>query len=147
VFTVAGVYAVNPETKQNTGKLFQFLVSADATAASNEVDLTTQAIYTSASGYLQNVTALPTDGAAVTFYGTTSLGYPQNLVYHKNAITLVTVPLELPPNVEARVDTFDGISMRMIRDYDLTNDRQIIRFDINYDWTVLRPEHAVRVWG
>jgi hypothetical protein len=148
IFTVAGVYAVNPETKQSTGALFQFKVAADVIADSNEKDLTVQPMYTSASGTKQNITAFPADDAVVTFLGTASIAYPQNLLYHKDAITLVTADLDTPSGTEmAKRAVMDNISMRMISDYDIINDRFITRMDVYYGWTMLRPEWSCRLWG
>jgi hypothetical protein len=91
IFTVSGVYAVNPETKEVSSELQQFVVTALATAASNEVDLTVSpAMYTSASGGLQTVSAFPLDGATVTPVGTASLIYPQNLAFHGDGITFAS---------------------------------------------------------
>lgn len=152
VFTIANVYAVSPLSKVQYGHLQQFTVTADATAASNEVDITfTPAIRS--TGARQNVSALPADGAAVSFYGAASgqgesLVSRQNLVLHEDAMTMVTADLMLPKGVhEAARKKYKNISMRMITDYNSTNDTFLTRFDIFYGITVVRPELGVRVWG
>lgn len=147
VFTVAGVYAVNPETKEQYGHLQQFVVSANATASSNEVDVTfTPAMYS--TGVSQNVSALPVDGAAVTFLGTASTAYPQNLAFHRDAFTLVTADLEMPEGVHfSGREMMDGISIRIVRQYDINNDNIPCRLDVLYGYKAVRPSQAVRVWG
>jgi len=149
VFTIAGVYAVNPQTRLSTGSLQQFVVTAAQTGASNA--LANMAIsppmYT-ASNALATIDAFPADNAAVTFVGTASTVYPQNLVYHKNAITLATADLLLPQGVDmASRQVHNGISMRIVRQYDINNDRMPCRVDVLYGFNTIRPPMACRIWG
>ena len=147
VFTVANVYAVNPQTRQSTGSLYQFVALADATASGSAVTVTVPAMYT-AGNALANIDAFPQASAAVTWMGGASTAYPQNLVYYKDAFTMATVDLFLPQGVHAASRVNDnGISLRLIQDYDGTNDQLISRLDVLYGWAVLRPEMACRVWG
>lgn len=147
VFTIASVYAVNPQTRQSTGSLFQFVVLADATAASSAVTLTVAAVY-DATQALATVDVLPQTSAAVTFVGGASTAYPQNLIYQKDAITFATADLVLPKGMDmvSRVN-HNGISMRFVRGYDITNDRMISRLDVLYGYAVIRPELLCRLWG
>jgi len=149
VFTIAGVYAVNPQTRLSTGSLQQFVVTAAQTGAGNA--LANMAIsppmYT-ASNALATIDAFPADNAAVTFVGTASTVYPQNLVYHKNAITLATADLLLPQGVDmASRQVHNGISMRIVRQYDINNDRMPCRVDVLYGFNTIRPPMACRIWG
>ena len=147
VFTMANVYAVNPETKESTGSLRQFVVTADATAASNEVDLSiSPAMY--ADGALQNVDALPVDGAAVTVVGTASTQYPQNLAFHPEAFTFASANLSMPNDVSFKSQlTVDGINLRVLRQYNINNSQNLCRIDIFFGFLAQRPELACRVWG
>ena len=149
VFTIAGVYAVNPQTRLSTGSLQQFVVTAAQTAAT--ADMVNMAIsppmYTS-SNALATIDAFPANNAAVTFVGTASTVYPQNLVYHKNAITLATADLLLPQGVDmASRQVHNGISMRIVRQYDINNDRMPCRVDVLYGFNTIRPPMACRIWG
>jgi len=147
VFTVADVYAINPDNGESTGALQQFVVTADATAASNEVDLTVSPTLHS-TGARKTISALPANDAAVTVVGTASTAYPQNIVHHKEAFTLVTADLQMPKGVDfAARDRLDNMSMRIVRDFDIVNDRFPCRIDIFYGWTTLRPELACRIIG
>ena len=147
VFTIAGVVAVNPETKVSTGVLRQFIATADA--ASDGAGNLTVAIYPAiiAGGAYQNVTARPADNAAITVLtGTASTAYGQNIMFHRDAFTLVTADMELPKGMDmADRAVEDGVSIRFIRGYDITNNRRICRFDLLAGYGLLRPEWAVRV--
>lgn len=147
VFTLAGVYAVNPETKQSTGALRQFVVTADASSdgSGNLTAVISPAII--AGGAFQNVTARPADNAAITVVtGTASTSYAQNLIFHRDAITFVSVDMELPNGVDmAAKASFDGLTVRFIRDYDITNNRRISRFDVVCGAAVTYPDWAVRL--
>lgn len=148
VFTVAGVYAVNPQTRESTGSLFQFVAKADATAdGAGAATVTIDPIYTAAHAYA-TVDAFPQSGAAATFLGAASTGYAQNLILHKDAVTFATADLVLPKGVDAasRVQ-HNGISLRAVRMFDIINDKMIGRIDVLYGYGVLRPEAAVRLWG
>ena len=149
VFTIAGVYAVNPQTRLSTGSLQQFVVTAAQTGAGNALAnmAISPAMYTS-SNALATIDAFPADNAAVTFVGTASTVYPQNLVYHKNAITLATADLLLPQGVDmASRQVHNGISMRIVRQYDINNDRMPCRVDVLYGFNTIRPPMACRIFG
>ena len=149
VFTIAGVYAVNPQTRESTGSLQQFVCTEDETAAGGayaEVKIS-PAIYTS-SNALATVDSFPQAGATVTFLGGASTQYPQNLVYHRDAIAFATADLLLPQGVDmASRQVHNGISMRVVRQYDINNDRMPCRIDVLYGYSVIRPQMAVRLWG
>jgi hypothetical protein len=95
------------------------------------------------------VSALPLNDAAVTFYGTTaSTRYAQNIVMHRDALTLVTADLVVPQGThQAGREVMDGISLRMITDYNAVTDEFITRFDVYYGATILDMSKAVRVWS
>lgn len=150
VITIAAVYDVNAETKATLTNLKQFVVTANATGVSSEVALTVSPyFYGPTSGALQNISALPLDGAAVTFYGTTtSTVYPQNLIFHKDAFTFATADLMLPRATQmAARKVMDGISMRIWEGQDIVNDAFPVRSDVLYGYVATRPELACRVWG
>ena len=146
VFTIADCYAVNPQTRESTGSLYQFVALADVTA-STTATVTVPAMY-SASQALATVDALPVSGKAVTFFGAASTQYPQNMIYHKDAIAFATADLLLPQGVDmASRQVHNGISLRVVRQYDINNDRLPCRIDVLYGYSVIRPQMAVRLWG
>lgn len=149
VFTIANVYAVNPQTRVSTGSLQQFTVTALATASGgawSSVSIS-PALYTSASA-LATVNSFPQANAAVTVLGSASTLYPQNLVYHRDAIAFATADLLMPRGVDmaSRAEN-NGISIRIVRQYDVNNDRMPCRLDVLYGYSVIRPQMACRIWG
>jgi hypothetical protein len=147
VLTVAGVYSVNPQTRESTGSLQQFVVTAAATGSSTASLTVSPAMYT-ADQALATIDAFPQAAAVVTMLGSAGTAYPQNLVYHKDAITFATADLLLPQGVDmASRQVHNGISMRVVRQYDINNDRLPCRIDVLYGYSVIRPQMAVRLWG
>jgi hypothetical protein len=147
VFTIADCYAVNPQTRESTGSLFQFVAAADATAVSTAITVTVSPIY-SAGNALATVDSLPGNSKAVVFVGAASTQYAQNLVYHKDAITFATADLLLPQGVDmAARAVHNGISLRVVRQYDINNDRMPCRIDVLYGYSTIRPQMGVRLWG
>lgn len=150
VFTIAGVFAVNPQNRQSTGQLRQFVVTADVSsdASGNATVPIYPAIVT--SGAFQTVTASPASGAALTVLGAANTSTPANLAYHRDAFTLACADLPLPGGVDMAARVSDkqlGLSVRMVRAYDINNDRFPCRLDILYGWKTLYPELACRIQG
>ncbi len=149
VFTVAGVFDVHPETKAVRTGLKQFVVVTGGTASGGGVLSVTVAgpIYYAATGR-QNVSAAPQAAAVTTFYGTLSTAYESGLAYHKDAFTFATADLELPQGgAKGSRAVYDGISMRIVKGFNITNDTHPARVDILYGFGALRAEHSVRVSG
>ena len=148
VFTVADVYGVNPRNKQSTGQLRQFVCTADAASdgSGNMTISISPTIYS--TGARQNIDALPADGAALTVFGAASTVTPQNLAFHRDAFTCAMVELEMPSGVDfaaRKTNPETGISIRVVRQYDINTNFFPCRLDIQYAWTTLRPELACRV--
>jgi hypothetical protein len=148
IFTIAGVFAVNPVTKATLPYLREFAVVADANSdGSGTVALTiSPAIIT--SGAFQTVSAAPADNAAITVKGTASTGYRQNLVFHRNAFSLVMVDLQDPPGaVEVGRQSYQGCRVRVIPVYDGINDISKWRLDVLYGVKAIDPRLATRLSG
>lgn len=152
VFTIAGVRAINPETKRSYDHLQQFVVTADGTAAGGALTASVSPTPVT-SGARQNV-SIESAGAskAVVFEGaggsgTASAIYTQHLAFHRDAFTFVTADLELPKNEEASRQMYDGISLRYVRDFDIVNSKHPARLDVLFGYKTLRPEWACRVRG
>jgi len=148
VFTIAGVNAVNPETGADTGSLQQFVVTAAATASSSAVAALAISPAIISSGATKTVTAVPADNAAVTFVGGASTTFPVNMAFHRDAFTLATADLILPTGVDfAARETYDGVSMRVVRQYDINTDKFPCRIDLLFGWKTLRASQACRIIG
>jgi hypothetical protein len=146
VFTIADCYAVNPQTRESTGSLFQFVALASSTSTTTAT-VTVAPMY-SANHALATMLTLPANSKAVVFTGTASTQYPQNLIYHKDAITFATADLLLPQGVDmAARAVHNGISLRVVRQYDINNDRMPCRIDVLYGYSTIRPPMACRLWG
>lgn len=147
VFTIAGVNKVHPQTKADLGVAQQFVVTADASAVGGAVTLSISPAIYAGSGGLQNVTALPADDAVVTFgTGAASTGFTQNLALHKSAFKMVTVPLYQPQGVDlVASETVDGITVNIVRDFDVRTREVITRYDVLYAFDEVRPEWSTRI--
>jgi hypothetical protein len=141
IFTIAGVFSVHAETKVSTGVLQQFVVGSGATTTSWPIS---PAIV--ASGAAQNVSNAAADNSAVTIAGTASTDYGQSLLYHEDAFTLATADLVMPQGVDFSArEVYDGISMRIVRQYDINNDKFPCRLDVLYGYKTLRGQLACRL--
>ena len=150
VFTIAGVYAVNPVTKARLPWLKQFAVVSDATCASNETDVV---IYPAMiwSGAFQNVSVpgvSDLNNQAVSYLCSAATTYPQNLVFHKNAFALALVPMVSPPGAkDVARESFKGTSVRLIPFYNGSTDVSTMRLDVLYGIKALDPRLATRLSG
>jgi len=141
VFTIAGVFRVHPETKQSTAVLQQFVVGASATTTSFPIS---PAIVTSGAG--QNVSGSPAAGAAITFAGTASQSHGISMAYQKGAFAFASADMVMPRGVDfAAREVFDGVSMRIVRQYDINSDKFPCRLDVLYGFKTLRPQLACRL--
>lgn len=164
VFTIAGVYSVNPQNYTTTGMLQEFVVQADVNSnGSGQATITVSpsmnnglATTTNAEGQtislkaFQNITALPVDNAPITIKGTANATYEQNYLFHKHAIALAMIDLELPRTavVKERVrDPQTGLSLCMTAAYDITEQTEIHRIDAVWGTELIYPELALRIYG
>lgn len=132
VFTIAGVYAVNPRTKASMSYLQQFTVLADATASSGAIAALSVSPPIITSGAYQNVSAAPADDAVVTWLGTASTTYRPSSAFHKTAIKLVSAKLIMPYSGEAdfATDPDTGLTVRYWRYSDGASDTHNHRWDV-----------------
>jgi hypothetical protein len=147
VITLTGVNYVNPQSRQSTGTLANFVVTSavNSDANGNATIPISPAIV--GTGAYQNVSALPAAGATVTVLnGASAASWAQCLAFHKDAFGLVTVPLEVPQGTDmAYSEVYKGIHMRVVRDWDIMNDVFPTRVDVLYGVTTYYPELAVRL--
>ena len=146
VFTVGAVNAVNPVSGADLGFLKQMVVVNDETSAGNDITIDLN-FALRATGAYKTVSALPLASAAITMVGTQSTAYAKNLVFHPNAFALVVMPMAMPAGVWGARETYNNLSIRVVKQYDITNDEEIIRLDILYGVATLYPELACRITG
>lgn len=143
VFTIAGVFAVHPETKAVTTSLQQFTVTADFAGGAGNINITPAIVTT---GGAQNVNASPGAGAVITFLQAASGAAGVSMFYHRDAFTFATVDLVMPNGVDFKArEVYDGISMRVIRAYDINTDNFPCRIDVHYGYTTLYEQLACRL--
>lgn len=163
VFTVAGVYEINPQNYQSTGRLQRFVVQTQVSDTTGDMSISISPSINDGSlttvdgegntvslAAFQNVTAAPADGAAITVMGTASTAYTQNFLFHRDAVALAMVDLELPQTavVKSRVrDPDSGLSLCMTGAYDIQNQTEITRIDAVWGTDLIYPELAHRLWG
>lgn len=148
IFTIANVYAVNPESGVSTGVLKQFVVLEDITSSSGDTALSISPSIV-ASGAYQTVDSVPADSAALTFIGTEDTQYTKNLVFQEDAFGLVVIPMVMPAGVWGTVikDNRTGFSIRVVKQYDINADEEIIRLDTLYGIKTLNAALACRITG
>ncbi|UAK38440.1 hypothetical protein K8O93_01145 [Gordonia bronchialis] len=89
----------------------------------------------------QNVTqpaASPATGQPTTEVG---------VAFHRSAFAFVSAPMEIPPGAEGSVQSFNGISVRVVQQYDITKKRTIVSFDILFGVKAIDVNRAVLLKG
>ena len=150
VFTISGLYAVNPVTKATLPHLQQFVITTTVTTAASAANTTSIVISPPliTSGPYQNVSADNANDTTITYAGTASTGYAQNLLFKKEAFALAMVPMERPAGaVDVAIENYKNLSVRMIPYYDGTNDVSNYRLDVLYGVKTLDPRKATRLAG
>ena len=144
VFTIAGVFRVHPETKVNTGVLQQFTLTAAYPGGAGNMSIS-PAIVT--SGPRQNVSNSPNGTTStLTFANTASTATGLSLAFHPDAFTFATADLVMPGGVDmASRAVKDGISMRAVRQYSISDDTFPIRIDVLWGGAAMRPQLACRL--
>jgi hypothetical protein len=156
IFTVAGVNSVNPLSYTSTGRLQQFVVTADISDTTGEMTIAiSPSIIT--SGALQTVDASPANNAVITVWAANPAGgtlatttSPQSLVYHPDAFAFVMADLIKPgagaSSVTVRSKAL-GIAIRWVEQYQIGTDQNPSRLDILIGAATIQARLAARVVG
>jgi len=147
-FTIAGVFAVNPQNRQSYGKLRNFVVQSTTAIGSGGTATVTVVPAVITAGQFQNVSVTSSGSQTVTPFNNTGVTSPQNILMHRNAFTLACADLELPEGVHFAGRASDkelGLSIRVVRQYTINNDSIPTRLDVLYGWAPLYPELACRI--
>ncbi len=148
IITIAGVYAVNRVTKQDTGVLQQFVVTADVATTATSVPIYPAIIpanpITGGEVQYQTVTVSPDNAAALALVNTASERYRKNVAYVPQMVTMACADLKLPSgNGDAARANADGLALRVVRNwYNVMTDQFVDRVDCLFGYTFVRPE-----WG
>lgn len=147
VITLPGVFAVNPQSRQSTGVLANFVVTADVLAGATSIPISPAIVV---SGAFQNVTASPTTAQPYVIQGAASTAYGTNVAYHKDAFTLAMVPMWAPPGGKGVIDvaqeTMDGFTLKVTEFYDGINDNSVMRIDVLFGWAATYPELSTKYY-
>lgn len=144
VFIIGNVFRVHPETKVSTGVAQQFVCTTAYTGGAGSVAISPSIIL---GGAKQTVT-IPTTSAtaAISFAGTASTAHGISLAYQKGAFAFATADLVMPRGVDfAARENMDGISMRIVRQFDINNGSFPCRLDVLYGFKTIRPQLAARL--
>jgi len=142
IITIAGVNSVHPETKVSTGALKTFVVTADVAGSATSIPISPSVVLT---GARQNVSALGADNAAITKQGGNAASYGASMLYNEDFATFASADLVMPKGVDFSArEVYDGISMRIVRQYDINNDTYPARLDVLYGYLATRPQLACR---
>ena len=164
VITFGGVFGVNPQNYETTGLLQEFVVLEDvdtdgAGAGSIKISPSLNdgtATINNENGdpvsltAYQNVTDLPADNAPITVLGAANTTYEQNYLFHRDAIALAMIDLELPQSavIKSRAaDPETGLSLTLTGAYDINEQSEIHRIDAVWGADMIYGELALRLWG
>lgn len=146
MFTIAGVFAVNPVSKESTGRLQTFTVLADANsgATTGPASLTISPPMI-ADGAYQTVSAAPADNAAIVVK--TSGTNKQSLLLHPKAFALVTRPLKIPTGAGVKTATKAGnkVTISCTEWVDGNTLQHNMRFDMLFGVKCLDPRLGARL--
>lgn len=154
MFTVAGIYHVNPLTGQSNGQLIQFnAVTAIASASTTQVVECSPKLVT--SGPYQNCTIVTNASAVVTMLGAASTTYQESVFFHKKAIAGAAPKLYTPENKScsyARLKDMK-VGLRFVSDFDAFGaaagnnglPKALTRMDMAFGIKVTNGERCVRV--
>lgn len=154
-YTVAGVYAIDPETQEQLGYLYTFIAASDVTLNASGVGtiVTTTKMRTTAESITKaTISALPQSGAAITPVEVGSVASKTGrMVYgiQDGAVALATIELATPPESgTSAYESFEGIGVRVWNFSNGLTDTIKTRIDIQFGWCVdLMPEGIVSTVG
>lgn len=144
IVTFAGCNAVHPETKVSTGQLKKFVVTADSGANATTLSISPAIVV---SGPRQNVSGYPTNSGAVVKVGAAANELINgSLMFHKHAFAFATADLPMPKGVDmASRSVVDGISVSLVRDFNISDRTFPCRLDVLWGAAAVRPQLAVRI--
>lgn len=152
IITFAGVHRINPLTRQSTGDLRQFVVTAPVN--SNGAGVATIPIACvdgdgiTLAGPYQTVDVSPANAAAIAVSGASAVQSLRGLVFHPEAFCFGCADLEMYDNqhmMEMAADKELGLAIRMWGQPDINTDRLMLRLDVLGGWLTQYPQAAVRI--
>lgn len=143
VITIAGIKKVHPESKVNSGIDMQFTVTADYAGGAGSVSISPAIVL---GGAKQNVVTTSTSATAAISVAGSAGSTGTSLLYQEGAFAFATADLQMPQGVDfAKREVLDGVSMRIVRQYSISDDTFPCRIDVLYGYKTLRPQLACRL--
>ena len=144
VITFAGVFRVHPETKVSTGVLQQFVITANSGTSATSLAISPAIV---ATGSKQNVSNTVADNSAVTKVGAAASELLNgSLAFYRDAFAFVTADLPMPKGTDmAASSTYDGVTVSLVRDFDIATRDFKTRLDVLYGFAAIRPQLACRI--
>lgn len=146
IINFPSVFAVNPQSRQSTGVLADFVVTADLAGGATALPISPAIVPT---GAFQNVTNATT-AANFAIRGAASTAYSTNVAYHKDAFTLAMVPMWMPPKtgvMDVAQETHEGMTVKVTQVYDGVNDNSLMRIDVLFGWAATYPELSTKYYS
>jgi hypothetical protein len=147
IINLPGSFAVNPQSRQSTGVLMDFVVTADVLVGATSIPISPAIV---PSGPFQNVTASPTTAQPYVIRGAASTAYACNVGYHRDAFTLAMVPMWAPPGGKGVIDvaqeSYKGFTLKVTEFYDGVNDNSVMRLDVLFGWAATYPELSTKYY-
>lgn len=149
IINIQNVNGVNRVFKASYGQLRDFVVTANVASGATSIPVYPPLIATSTGAVggptqqYQTVDSTPANGATITLKSPASAVYRKNIAFVPEMVTMATADLEIPPNVDYGRHEFDGVTMRMVRQYIIGTDQTGTRLDLVYGFLYVRPEWGV----
>lgn len=148
VITIGGVFEINPKSRVSTGALKQFVVQSAVSSDGSgnaTVPILPRPIFSGPQQNAYSASGNIADGQTITVLGSANTAYRRNAAFHRDALALVVCPLEMPDSAgfKART-THNNLSIRVVKDYDIDSDDEIIRLDIFYGVKTIYRELGVQ---
>lgn len=148
-FTIGGVFAVNPVSKESTGRLQTFVVKEDANSGASTGPATlTISPPIIVDGAYQTVSAAPADDAPIAVKsGIAGNSYKQSLLLHPKAFALVTRPLDIPAGRGLKTSTKTGnrVTISVSEFVDGNTLDQTVRLDMLFGTKAIDPRLGLRL--
>lgn len=152
IITFAGVHRINPLTRQSTGDLRTFVVTAAVTSNGGGVATIPIACVDgdgiTVAGPYQTVDVSPANNAAITVSGASAVQSYRGVAFHPEAFTFGCADLEMYDNqhiMEMAADKELGLAIRMWAMPDINTDRLLMRLDVLGGWLTMYGQGAVRI--
>jgi hypothetical protein len=149
VFSISGVYAYNPLTKNASSDLQQFVVKTAVSTATSAAQALVVSPALITSGTYKNVDITIAGNVELIKYSTSGTRGKEGLVFAPDGLAVASIKLEevIGSQNKTMTDTDTGITVNYARGSDITQRTNINRLDVVMGMKVTRPEWFCRIRG